>query len=331
MSPVPKTMKAVQFSRTGGVEVLEHNDIPVPSPVPEGHVLIRNRFAGVNYIDTYFRSGLYKAPSLPLTLGREGSGEVVEVHSSVGGGALAPGTRVVYMSVGSYAEYVAVPAEKVLPVPDGVSLEDAAAAMLQGLTALTLIREAANVQPGQWTLVHAAAGGVGILLVQMLRALGAKVIGTASTEEKCALARKHGAEWTINSNDDVVAKVNEITNGHGIDAILDGVGKATFEADLKMIALKGHLVSFGNASGAVPPVNLLDLSAKNVKLVRPTLFGYLADRADWEKYTTELFDLVASKKLEILIHKVYDLADSGSAHTDIESRKTTGKLLIKCD
>jgi NADPH2:quinone reductase len=341
MAPLPKTMKAVQFSRTGGVEVLEHNDVPVPSSssLPEGHILVRNRFAGVNYIDTYFRSGLYKAPELPMTLGREGAGEVVEVHPSVadspaGKGSLAglkPGDKVVYLTTFTYAQYVAVPAEKVLRVPEGVSLDVAAAAMLQGLTALTLIRESADVQPGQWALVHAAAGGVGNLLVQMLSAIGAKVIATASTDEKLALARKNGAEWTINSNDDVVAKVNEITGGHGIDVILDGVGKATFQADLKMIAAKGHLVSFGNASGAVPPVTLLDLSAKNIKLLRPTLFVYLQKREDFESYTKELFDMILSKKLEVPVYKVYDLADAGSAHTDIESRKTTGKLLIKCD
>jgi NADPH2:quinone reductase len=357
-------MKAVQFSRTGGVEVLEHNDVPVPTPA-EGHVLVRNRFGGVNFIDTYFRTGLYKAPSLPMTLGREAAGEVVAAHPSVSGPLATPGTRVVYMAPGSYAQYTSVPADKLSVVPDNVELDVAAAVLLQGLTALTLIREAAVVQPGQWTLVHAAAGGVGLLLVQMLRAVGAKVIGTASTEEKCALARKHGAEWTVNSHDDLVAKVKEITNGHGVDAIFDGVGKATFEADLQMIAMKGHLVSFGNAvchtpgliypkkiqtftplsiinwfyygltnnpqSGAVPPISVLDLAPKNVKLMRPVVNGYVQDRADLDRYTNELFDMVASKKVEVLIHKVYNLSDAGSAHTDIESRKTTGKLIIKCD
>lgn len=248
MAPLPSTMKAVQIARNGGVEVLEHRDVPVPVPGP-GQVLVRNRFAGVNFIDTYFRTGLYPSPHFPLTLGREAAGEVVAAHASVAG--LAPGTRVVYMAgpeAGTYAQYAVADAAKAVAVPAGISDRQAAAVLLQGLTAWTFIREAGNVQPGQWALVHAAAGGVGLLLVQMLRSVGAKVIGTASTPEKCELARKNGAEWTVDSrNDDVVARVKEITGGHGVDAIFDGVGKATFDADLQMIAMKGHLISFGNA------------------------------------------------------------------------------------
>jgi NADPH2:quinone reductase len=234
-------MKAIQISKVGGVEVLEHKDVAVPSPA-KGQVLVRNEFAGVNYIDTYFRTGLYPA-TLPLILGREASGQVVSSEST----SFPAGTRVVYMSGETYAQYTAVDESKVIAIPDGLKTEDAATVFLQGLTAWTLIREAANVQAGQWTLVHAAAGGVGQLLVQMLKHVGAKVIGTASTQEKCDLAQKLGAQWTVNSKEDVAAKVNEITGGHGVDAIFDGVGAATFFDDLKMIAMKGHLVSFGNA------------------------------------------------------------------------------------
>ena len=245
MAPLPSTMKAVQITKNGGIDVLEHVDTPVPKPSPT-QVLIKNEYAGINYIDTYFRTGLYPAPKFPLILGREAAGEVVACGAEANP-SFAPGTKVVYMEPGAYAEYSAISASNVVAIPDGVSTETAAAAYLQGLTAWTLIRESANVQEDQWTLVHAAAGGVGSLLVQMLRGVGAKIIATASTDEKLALAKKYGADYTVNSNDDVVAKVKEITGGHGIDAIFDGVGKATFDADLEMIAMKGNLISFGNA------------------------------------------------------------------------------------
>ncbi|KAG5928923.1 hypothetical protein E4U42_007628 [Claviceps africana] len=324
MAPIPSTMKAVRIASTGGPEALDVTDVPVPAP-SASQVLVRNEFAGVNYIDTYFRSGLYATP-LPTTLGREAAGIVVASPT----GHVPVGTRVVYAATAAYAEFTAVPLSDVIPIPDGVPTDKAAAVYLQGLTAWTLIREVADVQPGQWTLVHAAAGGVGLLLVQMLRSLGAKVIGTASTRDKCELAAEHGAEWTIQSSDDVVAKVKHITGGHGIDAIFDGVGKDTFDADLEMMALRGHLVSFGNASGAVPPVNILRLSAKGIKLVRPSLYAYIGDRKDLEAYSAELFKLVASGKLNVVIHDVYPLSEVARAHTDIESRKTTGKLLIRC-
>jgi NADPH2:quinone reductase len=329
MAPVPSTMKAVQINKNGGVGVLEHNNVPVPK-VGEGQILVRNQIAGLNYIDTYFRSGLYKAPQFPLTLGREAAGTIVDVHSSVKG--FENGTRVVFMgTVGAYAQYSVVNASDAVKIPDDVPTEQAVAAYLQGLTAWTFIREAGQVKEGQWVLVHAASGGVGTLLVQLLRTVGAKIIGTASTDEKLELAKKNGAEWVINSHDDVVAKVKEITGGHGADVIFDGVGKATFDGDLELIALKGTLVSFGNASGAVDPVALFRLTPKNVRLMRPVVNGYVSQRADLEKYTSELFDLIKSKKLELTIHKVYPLEDVAKAHEDIESRKTIGKLLIKVD
>ncbi|CCE26598.1 hypothetical protein E4U22_008434 [Claviceps purpurea] len=325
MPPIPRTMKAIQITETGGPSILQLKDVPVPEP-SASQVLVKNEFSGVNYIDTYFRTGLYPA-QLPIILGREAAGTVVASQSS----QVPVGTRVVYMGMGTYAQYSAVELSSVIQIPEDLSTEKAVAVYLQGLTAWTLIKEAANVQKGQWTLVHAAAGGVGLLLVQMLRSIGAKVIGTASTEEKRELAKTKGAEWTIDSGEDVVAKVKEITGGHGIDAIFDGVGMATFDADLEMIAPKGHLVSFGNASGAVPPVNILKLGAKNVKLVRPVLYGYITERKDLEAYSQELFTLVASGKLDVVIHDVYPLSEVARAHVDIESRKTTGKLLIRCE
>lgn len=320
-------MKAVQISKNGGVEALEYVDVPVPK-LADGQILVKNHFAGVNFIDTYFRSGLYKAPHLPLVLGREGAGEVIDAHSSVS--SIPVGSRVVFMGTyHTYAEFSAVAARDAVVLPDGVSTETAAAAYLQGLTAWTFIREAGEVKAGQWVLVHAAAGGVGSLLVQMLRAVGARTIGTASTEEKLALARKNGAEFTVNSHDDLVAKVKEITGGHGVDVIFDGVGKATFDDDIEMIAQKGHLVSFGNASGAVPPVNILRLTPKCIRLMRPVVNGYLSDREGLEKYTNELFEMITSGKLDIAIHEVYPLKDVARAHQDLEGRKTTGKLVIK--
>ncbi|GKT45249.1 putative ran guanine nucleotide release factor [Colletotrichum spaethianum] len=327
-SSIPQTMNGIRISRNGGIEVLEHHpDLPVPTPA-EGQVLVRNAYAGINFIDTYFRTGLYKAP-LPITLGREGAGTVVSAHPSVAG--FSPGDRVVYMgNFGSYAAYSAVPAAQLLRIPDGLSTEKAAAALLQGLTAWTFIHEAGEVKPGDWVLVHAAAGGVGLLLVQMLRAVGAKVIGTTSTDDKCALAKKNGAEWVINSHSqNLVEEVKKITGGHGVDAIFDGVGKATFDSDLEMAARKGRVVVFGNASGAVPPLDIFKLVHKNLKLTRPVVNNYTATREELEKYSTELFDMITSGKLEIAIHKVYPLQDAKSAHADIESRKTTGKLLLK--
>lgn len=222
------------------------------------------------------------------------------------------------------------------PLPEKISSETAAAALLQGLTALTFVREAAGIEQklgiseGPWTLVHAAAGGTGSLLVQILSVMGAKVIATAGGKEKCEQARCHGAQWTVDSkSENVVERVKEITNGKGVDVIFDGVGKATFDADLEMIARKGLVVSFGNASGKVDPLDILRLGAKNVKVMRPVLFGYIVTPEEWERWTTELFDLIKTEKVRIKVHEVYPLKDVARAHTDLEGRKTTGKLLLK--
>ncbi|KAK1447309.1 quinone oxidoreductase [Colletotrichum melonis] len=330
-SSLPQTMNGIQIPRTGGTEVLTHHtDLPLPA-LAENQVLVRNEYAGINYIDTYFRTGLYKAP-LPITPGREGAGTVVKSHPSVSG-QFKEGDRVVYMGpFGSYSGYSAVNAAQLLHIPDALATDKAAAALLQGLTAWTFIREAGEVKKGEWVLVHAAAGGVGLQLVQMLRAVGARVIGTTSTDEKCALAKKNGAEFIVNSrSQDLVEEVAKITGGHGVDVIFDGVGKATFDSDIEMAARKGRLVVFGNASGAVPPFDILKLGPKNLKVMRPIVNGYTATREELEKYSTELFDMITSGKVEVAIHKAYPLKDVKQAHEDLESRNTTGKLILKVD
>lgn len=323
-------MKGVIIEKTGGTDVLQYKtDLPVPQP-KAGEVLVKNDFIGINYIDTYFRTGLYPAPSFPYILGREASGTIVATGSGGDLFGLAAGDRVVWMATGAYAEYTAVPTAHTTKVPAGVQADVAAAALLQGLTALTLIREAHPVKKGDWVLVHAAAGGVGLWLCQLLRAVGARTIGTASSAEKIELARKNGAEVLINySNEDVVAKVKEVTGGAGVVAAFDGVGKATFDISMESLARKGSMVSFGNASGAVPPVTIARLSAKNAKLLRPTLFGYLATREEFDHYTAELFEFIEKHNIDVRIHGVYPLAEVARAHQDLEGRKTTGKLLLK--
>lgn len=242
---------------------------------------------------------------------------------------LKNGDKVVWMAEGAYAEYTAAPAAKAVKVPSDMDPKIGAAALLQGLTALTLVREAHHVNKGDWVLVHAAAGGTGLWLVQLLKAIGANTIGTASTQEKIDLATKAGATHMINySKEDVKKKVDELTGGKGVIAVFDGVGKDTFDLSLDCLARKGSLVSFGNASGAVPPVTIARLSAKNARLMRPTLFGYVATREEFEHYVKELFDFVLKDKLDVRVHEVYPLSEVARAHQDLEGRKTTGKLLL---
>ncbi|KXT12532.1 hypothetical protein AC579_7468 [Pseudocercospora musae] len=328
MASVPSTMKGVIIEKTGGPEVLQHKtDLPVPEP-KEGQILVKNDFIGINFIDTYFRSGLYPAPSFPYFLGREAEGTVVRVGSGDTLG-FKNGDKVVWMAEGAYAEYTAAPAAKAVKVPSDMDPKIGAAALLQGLTALTLVREAHHVNKGDWVLVHAAAGGTGLWLIQLLKAIGANTIGTASTQEKIDLATKAGATHMINySDEDVKKKVDELTGGQGVIAVFDGVGKDTFDLSLNCLARKGSLISFGNASGAVPPVTIARLSAKNARLMRPTLFGYVATREEFEHYVKELFDFVLKDKLDVRIHEVYPLSEVARAHQDLEGRKTTGKLLL---
>ncbi|KAI9859515.1 MAG: NADPH:quinone reductase [Trichoglossum hirsutum] len=321
-------MKGVLVENTGGTEVLQfRTDLPVPEP-KEGEILVKNDYIGVNYIDTYFRSGLYPSPK-PEILGREAAGHIVALGPNVSP-SFRVGDLVAWMGTGAYAEYSSTPAAKVALVPSSVSASDAAGALLQGLTALTLVREAYAVKAGEFVLVHAAAGGVGLWLCQILKSIGARAIGTASTTAKAELARENGAEFVIEySREDVVQRVGEITRGEGVAAIFDGVGKDTFDADLEVVARKGTVVSFGNASGPVPPLAIARLGAKNVKVCRPMLGNYVYTREEFDHYTSELFQLMARDNMNVQIHEVYPLQDVARAHTDLEGRKTTGKLLLK--
>ncbi|KAL2135707.1 hypothetical protein VTI74DRAFT_7224 [Chaetomium olivicolor] len=349
MAEIPKTMAGILIEETGGVDVLKYKtDLPVPE-LKEGEVLVRNEYIGVNYIDTYFRTGLYPSP-LPLITGKEASGTIISLHPSVSSSphpttaSLTVGTRVAYIADHAYAQYTAVPSASLVPIPDKLTPKTAAASLLQGLTALTFVREAAGltrpepgkhehqlgISSGPWALVHAAAGGTGGMLVQMLVLHGAKVIGTAGGKEKCEIARANGAQWVIDSkSEDVVERVREITNGKGVDVIFDGVGRATFEADLEIVARRGTVVVFGNASGPVEPVDLFKLGKKNIKLMRPVLFNYIVTQEEREAYCRELFELITSGKVSIKVHGEYPLEEVARAHSDLEGRKTTGKLLLK--
>ncbi|EPS43518.1 hypothetical protein H072_2492 [Dactylellina haptotyla CBS 200.50] len=324
------TEKAVQFSKTGGTEVLEINDIPIPK-IEKGQVLIKTVYAGVNFIDTYFRSGLYPVPAFPHTLGSEGAGIVEAVGDGVT--KFKPGDNVVYMGSGTYREYSLVPERVVSHVPDGLKLEEAAAVLIQGLTALTMLRESYSVNKGDTILIHAAAGGTGLILVQLAKALGATIIATASTAEKLEIAKQHGADYLVNysgGEDQWVKDVLAYTkNGEGVEAVYDGVGKATFEGDLKVTKRKGTLVSFGNASGSPDPFVIGRLGDKNIKLLRPRLFAYVATQEEFDHYTQELFGYIKNNQLKVNIHKIYPMQDIAQAHKDLEGRATTGKLVLK--
>ncbi|ORY18307.1 hypothetical protein BCR34DRAFT_596249 [Clohesyomyces aquaticus] len=332
MASLPKTMKGVWIEKNGGTEVLQYrDDIPVPSPA-DGEVLVKNEFIGINYIDTYFRSGLYPAPKFPYILGREGSGTIAAVGANVPSD-LTEGKRVVYMGQYAYAEYTPVTANYTIPIPDEIPTKIAAASVLQALTAITLIREAHPVQKGEWVLVTAAAGGVGLLLCQLLKAVGARTIAAASSEEKRELAKGNGAEVVLGyheeNRDAFVEEVLKATGGEGVAAVFDSVGKVTFDSSFKCVKRKGSMVSFGNASGAVDPFNIARLSQKNVKLLRPALFNYIATREELQQYASELWEFISKEKLHVKIHDVYPLAEVERATKDIEGRKTTGKLLLK--
>ncbi|OLL24163.1 putative quinone oxidoreductase [Neolecta irregularis DAH-3] len=320
--------KAIQIESTGGPDVLKLVDLGLPAPTQD-QIVVKNSFVGVNYIDTYFRRGMYPA-NLPHILGREAAGEIIETGSNII--EFKKGDRIAYLFGDAYSEYVLlqkiIPKDEVLP-PD-ISDKVGAAALLQGLTALTLIREAYQAKKGDYILVHAAAGGMGLQLCQLLSSLGAHVIGTTSTSEKAALAQSNGAEFIINyTTEDVVEKVKEITNGVGVDAVLDGVGKDTFETSLECVKRKGTLISFGSASGVVPPISISRLSPKNVKLLRPSLFGYITTKAEWDRHSTDLIQLLQNGSLKIRIHEIYPLGEASRAHIDLESRGTTGKLLLQ--
>jgi len=320
-------MKAIQVQKTGGPEVLALVDIPVPKLEPN-EALVKIAAAGVNFIDVYFREGRYPAP-LSFINGQEAAGTVTEVGSEVK--TVKPGDRVAYSNVlGSYAEYAAVPAEKLVRIPDGISEQQEAAAMLQGMTAHYLVYSTYPLKKGETVLVHAAAGGVGLLLVQMAKNIGARVIGTAGSEEKARLAREAGAdEVIIYTSQDFEAETKRFTGGKGVDVVYDGVGKSTFDKDLNVLRPRGYLVLFGGASGAVPPFGPIILSQKgSLFLTRPTLLHYTASREELEWRATDVMNMIAQTKLKLRIAHIYKLEQAQQAHRDLEGRKTTGKLLL---
>ena len=320
-------MKAIQVSHTGGPEVLTLVDVPVPTPKPN-EALVEIKASGVNFIDVYFREGRYPTP-LPFISGQEAAGIVKDVGSEVSD--LKPGDRVAYTSsLGSYAEFAAVPAARLVKIPAELSFEQAAAAMLQGMTAHYLLNGSYKLASGETALIHAAAGGVGLLLVQMAKRIGARVIATAGTEEKAQLAREAGAdECIVYTQADFEAETKRLTDGKGVHVVYDGVGKATFDKDLEVLRPRGYLVLFGGSSGAVPPFDLIKLSQKgSLFITRPTLAHYTATREELELRAGEVLGAIAKGELKLRIHKSYALAEAAQAHRDLEGRKTTGKLLL---
>jgi NADPH2:quinone reductase len=314
----------------GPPEVMKYEDVEI-GPPGAGEIQMRHEVIGLNYIDTYHRSGLYKLP-LPSGVGSEGAGVVEAVGSGVT--EFKPGDRVNYASgtplapVGSYAEMRNVPAARVVKTPDGITFEQAAAMMLKGMTVQYLVKRTYKVKSGDTVLFHAAAGGVGLIACQWLKALGVTTIGTASSEEKCALAKAHGAAHCINyKKEDLVARVKEITGGKGVPVVYDGVGKDTFDRSLECLSPFGTMVSFGNASGSVPPVDLGKLKGMYY-VTRPSLAPYSAARADLVAMADDLFDIVKSGKVKIDINQRYPLRDAVQAHRDLEARKTTGSTVF---
>jgi len=321
------TMKAIQVQQPGGPEALRLVDIPVPTP-KTNEAVVKIAASGVNFIDIYLREGRYKAP-LPFVNGQEAAGVVTEVGSEVK--TLKAGDRVAYAGpVGAYAEYAAVPADRLVPVPPGVSDRDAAAATLQGMTAQYLAYDTFPLRTGQTTLIHAAAGGVGLLLVQIAHNIGARVIGTVSTEEKAALAREAGADEVIlYTKSDFEAETKRLTGGKGVDVVYDSVGKTTFEKGLNVLRPRGMMVLFGGSSGAVPPFDPIQLSAKGSLFVtRPKLGDYIIARDELLARAQAVFGMIAAGKLKLRIEHTYKLEDVQQAHRDLEARKTTGKILL---
>jgi len=319
--------KAIRFHQTGGPEVLQLDEIEVGAPGP-GEARVRHAACGVNFVDCYQRSGLYPMP-LPAVAGNEAAGVVEAVGPGVT--AVKPGDRVAYCIVpGTYCELRNLPADKLCPLPDGISFEQGAAMMLKGMTVQYLIRRTHKVEPGETVLFHAAAGGVGLIACQWLKALGATVIGTAGSEEKCQLARAHGADHCINyRTEDFVARVRELTGGEGVPVVYDSVGKDTFPGSLACLQPLGLMVSFGNASGPVPPMALSVLAGHgSLFLTRPTLGTYVAKRADLLATAQDLFDVVLSVKVKIGIGRRYPLKDAAQAHRELEARMTTGAGIL---
>ena len=319
---------AIRIHRTGGPEVLQWEAVDVPSPAP-GEVRVRHAAVGLNFIDTYHRTGLYPLP-LPAGIGLEGAGTVEALGEGVS--ELQVGDRVAYAGgpVGAYAEVRNIPAHRLLKLPDAIGFETAAAMMLQGLTAAYLLRKTYCVQPGDAVLIHAAAGGVGLIACQWAKALGATVIGTVGSAAKAELAKAHGCDHVINySTENFTQRVREITGGEGVAVVYDGVGKDTFMGSLDSLRPMGMMVTYGNASGPVPPLDLLLLSQKGSLFVtRPTLMNYTARREDLVALGEELFAMVVAGKVKIEVHQRYALRVAAQAHIDLEARKTTGSTIL---
>jgi len=306
---------------------MELVDLPVPQPKPN-QVLVKIAASGVNYIDVYHREGRYKSP-LPFVLGQEGAGEVTAVGSEVK--SVKVGDRVAWTGLlGSYAQFAAIAADRLVSIPPRVSDQQAAAAMLQGMTAHYLSHDTFPLKKGQTALIHAAAGGVGLLLTQMAHNIGARVIATVSTDEKARLARDAGADEAIlYTQSDFEAETKRLTSNKGVDVVYDSVGKTTFEKGLNVLRPRGMMVLFGGSSGAVPPFDLIALSQKgSLYITRPTLVNYIASREELVARSKAVFDMIASGKLKLRIEHTYPLAEAQRAHRDLEGRKTTGKLLL---
>src|SRR6202158_1270587 len=320
-------MQAMQVQTPGGPEVLTLVDLPIPKP-KASEVVIKISAAGVNFIDVYVREGRYSTP-LPFVNGQEAAGTVSDVGSEVK--SLKSGDRVAYTSIlGSYADFAAVPANRAVKIPQGLTDQQAAAAMLQGMTAHYLVNSTYPLKKGETTLIHAAAGGVGLLLVQMAKNIGARVIGTAGNEEKAKLAREAGADEVIlYAQQDFEVETKRLTDGKGVHVIYDGVGKTTFDKDLNVLRPRGCLVLFGASSGAVPPFDLAKLGQKgSLFITRPTLAHYIASHEELQYRATDVLTMIATGKLKLRIEHIYPLMEAQQAHRDLEARKTTGKLLL---
>jgi NADPH2:quinone reductase len=319
--------KAIRIHAVGGPDVLKWEQVPTPQPGPT-EALIRHEAVGLNYIDIYFRSGLYKAP-LPATIGMEGSGIVLAVGDEVQN--IAPGDRIAYAGgpIGAYATERVIAADRLVKLPDAIDFNTGAAMMLQGMTAQYLLRRTFKVQKGQSILVHAAAGGVGLILCQWANYLGANVIGVVSTEEKAALAAENGAHHTIVGHAHLAAEVKRITGGAMVPVVYDSVGKDTFTASLDCLAPLGMMVSYGSASGPVPPVDIAMLGAKgSLFLTRPSLSTYTATHDDLLQVSSDLFEAVISGAVKIQVNQTFALADAAAAHEALEARRTTGSTVL---
>ena len=320
-------MKAIEVKQPGGPEAMELVELPVPQP-KANEAVVKLAASGVNFIDVYHREGRYKVP-LPFTPGQEGAGVVTVVGADVK--SVKVGDRVAWSGPpGSYAEYTALPADLLVPIPSGVTDQQAAAAMLQGMTAQYLSHDTYPLKPGETALVHAAAGGVGLLLVQMAHNIGARVIATVSTDEKAKLAREAGADEVIlYTQSDFETETKRLTGGKGVNVVYDSVGKTTFEKGLNVLRPRGVMVLFGGSSGAVPPFDLITLSQKgSLYVTRPSLGSYIATREELVARSGAVFGMIEAGKLKLRIEYTYPLAEAERAHRDLEGRKTTGKLLL---